>query len=63
MVCTIISSLASKCITLKILNFMLIEFIRYALHIVEVCPNGLQYTHSLALLSYYARISCKQTNH
>ena len=35
----------------------------YTPHIVEVCPNGLQSRHSLALLFYYAGIFCKQTNH
>ena len=54
--------LASKCITLKILNYMFIEFIIYAPHIFEAHPNGLQSRHSLALLLYYARTSCKKTN-
>ena len=57
------SFLASKSITLKMLNYMFIEFIIYAPHIVEVNLNGLQSRHSLALLLYYARIPCKQTNH
>ena len=62
MLFTIISFLASKWITLKILNYAFIEFITYASHIVEVHQNGLHSRHSLALSFYYYRISCKQTN-
>ena len=63
MLFTITSFLESKFITFKILSYKLIEFIIYAPHTVEVCPNGLHSRHSLALLFYYARISCKQINH
>ena len=62
MLFTIISFLAFTWITLKILNYMFIECTVFTLHVVEICPYGLQSTHLLALLFYYARISCKQTN-
>ena len=59
MVFPIISFLASKCITLKILNYTFIEFIIYALSIIEGCPNGLQidiYLHyNFDMLEYYAK--------